>query len=228
MISLKNITKLSAKGVKKDESLLNDISMDVGQGEFVIVRRNSDGGQSILPSILALMERFDFGQYYYKGVDIGRLSLRQALTWRTEHIGFVFSDFGLIDSLTIMENIALPLYYKKRPVKERQHEVERLLELTNITYLKDRFPSQLSKGQVQRVAIARSLSNRPELLVLDEPFYGLDKDNADMIMDLLKEMHALGLTVLMTTSFSEMDTPEITTRYRLDEGRLLHLTQNCH
>jgi len=178
---------------------LDDITLDVREGEFVAVLGPSGCGKSTLMSILGLLESHDSGSYLLAGVDIARLSFDQRSMLRNRYIGFVFQAFNLIADLTVEENVGLPLRYSDVPRAQHGERVRSLLQRVGLTERARHFPHQLSGGQQQRVAIARAMVTGPALILADEPTGNLDSRHAAKVMDLLREFNREGATVIMVT-----------------------------
>lgn len=160
------------------------------------------------------------GDYQLANIDTHSLNVDQRSSVRNKHIGYVFQSFNLIDSLTVFENVALPLEHRGTPSKEITAAVEQQLAAVNMSGRLNHKPSQLSGGQQQRVAIARALVGSPDLLLVDEPTGNLDSQNGDAVMQLLLELNKQGATVVMVTHderYSQMAQRQI----RLFDGKVL-------
>lgn len=178
---------------------LNNINLQIAQGEFVSVFGRSGSGKSTLLSILGLLERPSHGQYLLKGVDTASLEAGQLAALRNKHIGFIFQQFNLIDSMSVFENVALPLYYAGCSKADIKQKVQAVLALLDISQRALHKPNQLSGGQQQRVAIARALVNDPELLLVDEPTGNLDRQNSENVIATLQQLHQSGRTICLVT-----------------------------
>ncbi len=179
---------------------LNDISMNIQQGEFVAVSGPSGCGKSTLLSIMGLLDSATDGSYMLSGNTTQKLNNADRARIRNEEIGFVFQAFNLISDLTVFKNVELPLTYQKDLSREeRKRRVREVLQKVDMAHRENHLPFQLSGGQQQRVAIARALVGNPRLLLADEPTGNLDTKNAEMIMDLLTDLHRDGATICMVT-----------------------------
>ena len=179
---------------------LNDISMNIQQGEFVAVSGPSGCGKSTLLSIMGLLDSATDGSYMLSGNTTQKLKNADRARIRNEEIGFVFQAFNLISDLTVFKNVELPLTYQKDLSREeRKRRVREVLKKVDMAHRENHLPFQLSGGQQQRVAIARALVGNPRLLLADEPTGNLDTKNAEMIMDLLTDLHRDGATICMVT-----------------------------
>ena len=179
--------------------VLRNVDLDIAEGEFVSVMGPSGAGKSSLLNVLGLMDHDWQGAYTLDGVEVGKLNGKQRQALQREKIGFIFQHYHLIDDLKVWENLYLPLQYRDIPAKERAARVADLLDRFQIVGKKDLFPSQLSGGQQQLVAVARAVITRPRLLLADEPTGALHSGQARTIMDLLGELHGEGMTIIQVT-----------------------------
>ncbi len=179
--------------------VLRNINLDIAEGEFVSVMGPSGAGKSSLLNVLGLMDHDWQGGYSLDGVAVDKLNPKQRQNLQREKIGFIFQHYHLIDDLKVWENLDLPLQYRDVPAKERAAQVGDLLDRFNIVGKKDLFPSQLSGGQQQLVAVARAVITKPRLLLADEPTGALHSSQARIIMDLLHELNRGGMTIVQVT-----------------------------
>lgn len=179
---------------------LDSVSLDVAEGEFLVVRGPSGCGKSTLLSILGLLDLPTSGSYSAFGVDIVKMTFNSRASLRNRKLGFVFQSFNLIDSLTVLENVALPLKYRKHTTAaERGDKAAELLNSVGLNNRRNFYPPQLSGGQQQRVAIARALVGDPRVLLADEPTGNLDPDSGDQIIELILSGKKSGMTTCMVT-----------------------------
>ena len=178
---------------------LNNVSIEVKEGEFVAIMGPSGCGKSTLLNILGLLDNPTGGKYVLNGTEVGGYTESQRTSLRKGVIGFVFQSFNLIDELNVFENIELPLLYLGVPSAERKRKVEAAMERMGIAHRAKHFPQQLSGGQQQRVAIARAVVSEPKLILADEPTGNLDSKNGREVMELLTELHKEGTTIVMVT-----------------------------
>ena len=178
---------------------LNNVDMEVDNGEFVAIMGPSGCGKSTLLNILGLLDNPTSGEYYLNGTEVSKYTESQRTNLRKGVIGFVFQSFNLIDELNVYENIELPLLYMGIPSAERKKRVEEAMQRMGIMHRSKHFPQQLSGGQQQRVAIARAVVAGPKLILADEPTGNLDSKNGKEVMDLLCELHKEGTTIVMVT-----------------------------
>jgi putative ABC transport system ATP-binding protein len=181
---------------------LDKLSLEIGSGEFIAIIGPSGCGKSTLLNILGLLDTPDGGEYTIDGKRVDDLSNKQRARFRNEVFGFVFQSFNLLPRTSAYDNVLLPLKYRKGD--SRDQKVREVLANVGLSdRLKSR-PNQLSGGQQQRVAIARALVNEPKIILADEPTGNLDTKTGLEIMDLFKEIHRTGTTVVMVTHNNEL------------------------
>lgn len=198
MIKIQNLSKVF-RTEEVETKALNEISLEVKQGEFVTIMGASGCGKSTLLNIVGLLDDVTSGSYQLLGNEIRGLKESEKSKIRKQNIGFVFQNFNLIDELSVYDNIELPLIYNNVSVSERKKKVEAMAERLAISHRLRHFPQQLSGGQQQRVAVARALINDPKIILADEPTGNLDSKNGNEVMELLTDLHANGATILMVT-----------------------------
>ena len=180
---------------------LKNINLEIEAGDYISISGPSGCGKSTLLSILGLLDFPSGGQYFIDGEDVSSLSLDEAAAIRNSKLGFIFQSFNLIDSMSVYDNIALPLRYRKDKIsaKEIEQRVVKCLESVEMLHRKDHKPNQLSGGQQQRVAIARALVQDPAILLVDEPTGNLDSKSGEAVMSVLEKLNESGTTILMVT-----------------------------
>lgn len=178
---------------------LNNVNIEIQEGEFVAIMGPSGCGKSTLLNILGLLDNPTGGEYRLNGEDVSMYTEAQRTALRKGVIGFVFQSFNLIDELNVYENIELPLLYMGVSASERKRRVEDAMNRMAIAHRVKHFPQQLSGGQQQRVAIARAVVTNPKLILADEPTGNLDSKNGKEVMDLLTELNKEGTTIVMVT-----------------------------
>ncbi|MEX2584189.1 MAG: ABC transporter ATP-binding protein [Gemmatimonadota bacterium] len=178
---------------------LRDVHLRIRPGEFVAIAGPSGCGKTTLLSILGLLDTPTHGEYRLVGEPVANLSSGQRAQIRNREIGFIFQAFNLIGDLTVYENVELPLTYRNMPSAERKQRVHDALERVGMGHRVNHYPAQLSGGQQQRVAVARAIGGSPSVLLADEPTGNLDSTNGEAVMDLLKELHLGGATIVMVT-----------------------------
>lgn len=178
---------------------LNKVSFTIGDGEFVAIMGPSGCGKSTLLNILGLLDNPTAGSYRLDEKEVGNLRESERTEWRKGRIGFVFQSFNLIEEMTVRDNIMLPLNNLKLDKAEKRRRVDEALRRMGISHRAGHYPSQLSGGQQQRVAIARAIVGKPGLILADEPTGNLDSRNGAEVMDLLRDLHRDGATIVMVT-----------------------------
>lgn len=198
MIRLENINKLYEGDTYKIQAL-QDITLTIGEGEFVSIMGRSGSGKTTLLNILGFLDTATSGTFLFGGKDVSHISGKNLWRYRRENIGFVFQNFALIDHNTVLENVILPLQAMNVSRREAVKKADRLLDRMGIAEMKHKYPSQISGGQKQRVAIARALVADPKIILADEPTGALDADTAEEIMQIFQEIYAQGKTVVIVT-----------------------------
>ncbi|MCO6356737.1 ATP-binding cassette domain-containing protein [Pseudoalteromonas shioyasakiensis] len=198
MIKLTNLSRVF-RTQDVETTALNNINLQVNEGEFLAIMGPSGCGKSTLLSILGMLDSPSAGSFEFLGQDIAGFGEKQLATLRKASIGFVFQSFNLIDELTVFENVELPLQYQNISKSERKQRVEEILKRVAIDHRAEHLPQQLSGGQQQRVAVARALVINPKLILADEPTGNLDSKNGDEVMAMLRELNREGTTVIVVT-----------------------------
>ena len=198
MIKIENIKKVF-RTEDVETWALREVSLEVKAGEFVAIMGPSGCGKSTLLNILGLLSSPTEGTYMLDGKDVSTLSESDRIKLRKGALGFVFQSFNLIDELNVSENIELPLLYMGVSAKDRKKAVKAVIDRVAMGHRAKHFPAQLSGGQQQRVAIARAVISNPKLILADEPTGNLDSKNGHEVMELLKELHREGTTIVMVT-----------------------------
>ncbi len=198
MIRVSNLKKIYTTE-EVETTALNNINLEISEGEFVAIMGPSGCGKSTLLNLLGLLDNPTEGEYYIFNEEVSRYSERRRANIRKGAIGFVFQSFNLIDELTVFENIELPLLYLGISKRERKRRVEEILEKMQISARKKHFPQQLSGGQQQRVAVARAVISNPKVILADEPTGNLDSKHGDEVMQLLSILNEAGTTIVMVT-----------------------------
>jgi putative ABC transport system ATP-binding protein len=179
---------------------VDHLSLDIAQGEFVAIVGRSGSGKTTLLNLLAGIDRPTSGAVRVAGAELGSLSESGLATWRGRNVGLVFQFFQLLPTLTVVENVLLPMDFARTiPVAERRHRAQHLLERVGIRDQADKLPATLSGGQQQRAAVARALANDPPILLADEPTGNLDSTTAEAVLKLFADLHADGRTIVVVT-----------------------------
>lgn len=193
---------------------VNKVNFHINRGEYLAISGPSGGGKSTILSILGLLDSPTKGEYFFKGKETSKLSRDELSTIRNQEIGFIFQSFNLIENMSVLDNVMLPLIYrpgaKKSEVKARAIHC---LEQVGMAHRKNHSPTQLSGGQQQRVAVARAMVTNPSIIFADEPTGNLDSKSAETVMDLIKQQHENGATVCIVTHDP---------RYTQDATRTIH------
>jgi putative ABC transport system ATP-binding protein len=202
-IELRDLSKDYGSG---DSALtvLKDLSLKIEEGEFVGVVGASGSGKTTLMNILGCLDSPTRGKFLLNGMDVSTYDDNRLSMIRNRAIGFVFQSFNLVEQLTVMENVEVPLFYNRTPRRERRALCLRQLEAVGLTHRLGHHPSQLSGGECQRVAIARALANDPAILLTDEPTGNLDTKTGGEVLNLFHELHRDGRTIIMVTHNPEI------------------------
>ena len=198
MIELRDLEKYYESGAGKTY-VLRRISMDIKQGDFVTIMGPSGAGKSTLLAILGMLDSNWQGQYYFLSEPVHKLKPKDRVELNKRYIGFVFQQYHLLDSLTVYENLDIPLSYRNIKRSERQSIVADSLDRFQIVGKKDLYPNQLSGGQQQLVAIARAVIANPRLILADEPTGNLHSSQGKEIMELFKRLNNEGTTIIQVT-----------------------------
>lgn len=203
MLRLKGLSKVFRTRYLETYAL-REVSLIVEAGEFLSITGPSGSGKSTLLNVLGLLEGFTAGSYEFDGVDVSSLDDQARSRLRNQSIGFVFQAFHLVPSLTVSENVALPLHYRGLGRREQAARVADALARVGLQSRQLHYPAQLSGGQQQRVAIARALVGGPRLLLADEPTGNLDREMSLGVLELLESIHAAGTAIVLVTHDTEL------------------------
>jgi putative ABC transport system ATP-binding protein len=198
MLKLEHISK-TYRAAEVQTAALDDISLEVPQGEFLAVMGPSGCGKSTLLNIMGMIDSPTAGSYWFMGEDIARCSEQDLTLRRRAGVGFVFQNFNLIDDLNVAQNVEVALIYRNVPPSERRRRVAAALERVDLAHRAKHMPKQLSGGQQQRVAVARALVSDPKVILADEPTGNLDTANGDAVMNMLTGVARSGTTIIMVT-----------------------------
>lgn len=203
-MNLENITKIYQ--TKNSEIVaLNNITYHFEPGKFYAIMGHSGSGKSTLISILGLIENYTSGKYFLENRDVANLSDEELSQLRMEKIGFIFQDYYLDENLKAFENVILPMTINpKIPSKERKNKAFQLLDKIGLSNRINHFPNELSGGEQQRVAIARSLANNPSIIIADEPTGNLDRENEELIFHKLKDLSEEGKCIIVVSHSEEI------------------------
>ncbi len=196
-----------------------DINLTISMGDYLAIMGPSGSGKSTLMHIIGCLDLPTSGGYYFQGNEISEYSSDQLARIRSREIGFVFQSFNLMPRLSARENIEMPLLYAKAPVEEREETVQKMLEVVGLADRGEHKSNELSGGQMQRVAVARALTNNPAIVLADEPTGNLDSKTGAEIMALFSELNESGTTLILVTHDEEV-ARHARTRIRLYDGRI--------
>ena len=215
MIELTNVSKKYGS-----TEVLKKINLKINEAEFVCIRGKSGAGKSTLLKIMGFLDTPDQGKVKLLGKETHKLSDSERSNLRLHNIGFVFQFFNLLPSLTVLENIELPLALaavNKTKRKERSLELIKYFELTNLA---ERFPETLSGGERQRIAVIRALANNPKIILADEPTSSIDDENSQLLLDLLCKINREEKVTIVLTTTDLYEPLPVSTDYLLKEGQL--------
>lgn len=218
VIELRGLTKRYGMG-DAEQMALNGVDLQIEKGEFIAIMGPSGCGKTTLLNILGLLDRANDGEYILEGKSVHKMSPTRHARIRSQQIGFVFQSFNLINRLTVIENVALPLAYKGMSRVRRLKQASDSLKNFHLSEREYYMPWQLSGGQMQRVAIARALVNNPSIVLADEPTGNLDSRSSHVIMEELSDIHKRGNTIIMVTHNPDLTTYASRVIHMLD-GRI--------
>lgn len=198
IIELKSVSKFYGLGDAESKAL-NKFDLTVKRGEFIMIMGPSGCGKTTLLNIIGLLDKPTDGDYYLHGKQASKISARKKAHFRAKEIGFIFQNFNLIPTLSVIENVSLPLIYNGVTKTRRLKAADNILEHFHLQKREYYMPYQLSGGQQQRVAIARSLITKPSIILADEPTGNLDSRSSHIIMEELRDIHSQGNTIIMVT-----------------------------
>jgi putative ABC transport system ATP-binding protein len=206
LIEVKDLTKVYGREAAAVHAL-DGVNLTIDEGEFVVIMGPSGSGKSTLMNILGCLDRPTDGQYWLGGEDVSKLNKAQLADIRNRQIGFVFQSYNLLPRSTALRNVMLPLLYsrhQRRSASERERLAREALEAVGLGDRTDHRPNEMSGGEQQRVAIARTLVNEPLLILADEPTGNLDTSASQEIVDILRGLHRRARTIVMITHEPEL------------------------
>ncbi len=219
MIQLEDVYKIYSDGDSEIRAL-DGVSLFVDKGEFTAIVGSSGSGKSTCMNIIGCLDIPTSGKYYLNGTDVSTMSEKQLAAIRNKELGFIFQQYNLIAKLNLLENVELPLIYRRVSASERKRMAEEALDRVGLLDRWKKFPSQLSGGQQQRVSIARALAGRPPVILADEPTGALDSKTGRDVINFLRELHADGTSVILITHDNSI--AESTNRIiRIHDGKII-------
>jgi putative ABC transport system ATP-binding protein len=224
VIRLKGAAKYYQMG-ETTVKAVDEIDIVVHKGEFVAVMGPSGSGKSTAMNLIGSLDVPTKGSIYLEGTDISSLPESDLAQLRGQHVGFIFQQFNLIPTLTVKENVMLPMNLQDIDEFEREDRVLEILKKVDLLDRADHYPNQISGGQQQRVAIARSLANNPEVILADEPTGNLDSKTGIKVMDVLKQLNKEGKTIVMVTHDPDLAKTYADVVYWLKDGKVEKITK---
>ncbi|MBA4124546.1 MAG: ABC transporter ATP-binding protein [Acidobacteria bacterium] len=218
MIELKTVTKIVRSGTE-DLTILDDVSMEIPDGQFVAVTGASGSGKSTLLGLIAGLDAPTSGEILIDGESITKMNEDGLATLRSEKIGFIFQSFHLIPSLTAYENVLIPM--EILGLKNARNRADQLLIDVDLTNRGHHYPTELSGGEQQRIAIARAFANQPKILLADEPTGNLDSRNGSHIFDLMTDLHSKNNVTLVLVTHDQFLAKKAQRQIILKDGRVL-------
>lgn len=226
MIQLEDVYKIYSDGDSEIRAL-DGVSLFVDKGEFTAIVGSSGSGKSTCMNIIGCLDIPTSGKYYLNGTDVSTMTEKQLAAIRNKELGFIFQQYNLIAKLNLIENVELPLIYRRVSATERRKMAEAALDRVGLLDRGKKFPSQLSGGQQQRVSIARALAGRPPVILADEPTGALDSKTGKDVINFLRELHSDGTSVILITHDNSI--AESTNRIiRIQDGKIISDEDNTN
>lgn len=226
LVQIEDLSKIYNPG-ENEVRALDHVNLEIEDREFVAIIGHSGSGKSTLMNMLGCLDVPTSGTYRLHGKDVSDLSDDELSDIRNKEIGFIFQGFNLIQNLTALENVELPLIYRKVGKAKREELAVQALEKVGLGHRMDHRPTQMSGGQQQRVAIARAIAQAPPIILADEPTGNLDSASTDEIMQILKELHQEGRTVIIITHDNDI-AKQASRRILIKDGRVESDTKYDH
>lgn len=223
ILKLNTIIKYYQHPVRDEKRMiLNDLNLEVQEGESIAVLGPSGSGKSTLLNLISLLDQANSGQIFFKGKDLNQLKEQEIASYRNLNLGFIFQEHHLLPQLNALENVLLPLLPEKEKKKKKEAEIraKKLLEEVGLGDVMYQYPSQLSGGECQRVAVVRALIREPKLLLADEPTGSLDQESAEKLGDLLVNINQQQKLSLIVVTHSKELAEKMQKVYRIEEGKL--------
>jgi putative ABC transport system ATP-binding protein len=224
MIEVKNLVKTFKDG-PKETRVLKGINFSVAAGEFIAIMGRSGAGKSTLLYQISLLDEPTSGEIRIDGKEVHTMTENEKMLFRLAQFGYVFQDYALLPELTALENVALPLLMQGMSSVAAETEATVALERVGLGKRLRNLPSQLSGGEQQRVSISRAIAHRPDVLFADEPTANLDKESSSTVMEIFRELHAAGQTIIMVTHEEEF--AQFAERIvKIDDGQIVSNERN--
>jgi len=221
LVELKQVAKNYQMGEMSVQAL-RDIELKIDEQSFVSFVGPSGSGKTTLLNMIGCLDKPSFGEVFVNGTAVNTFSNKEAALFRGQHLGFIFQNFNLLPVLTVYENVEYPLIMvQNRPSKERKESIMHYLEAVGMVDQRDKYPSQLSGGQSQRVAVARALVTDPKLVLADEPTANLDHASAFKVIDLMRQMQQEFKTTFIFSTHDPKIVKEAEIIYTLEDGKLV-------
>ena len=220
LIEIKDVYKIYGEGLESEVRALDGVSLTIDRGEFVAIVGQSGSGKSTMMNVLGCLDIPTRGEYRLSGVDVRELTDKELSAIRNKEIGFIFQQYNLIQNLTVLENVELPLIYQGKGADERREMAMDALEHVGLAGRVKHKPTEMSGGQQQRVAIARAIATKPPIIMADEPTGALDSKTGLEVLGFLRELNKEGTTVILITHDNSI---AATARrvVRLTDGRIV-------
>jgi putative ABC transport system ATP-binding protein len=199
LIELRNVYKIYGEGLESEVRALDDVSLTIGRGEFIAVVGQSGSGKSTMMNVLGCLDIPTYGSYFLNGTDVSELTDKELSRIRNKEIGFIFQQYNLIQNLSVLENVELPLIYQGIDPIDRRELAMSALERVGLADRYRHKPTQMSGGQQQRVAIARAIATRPSIIMADEPTGALDSKTGLEVLAFLRQLNNEGSTIILIT-----------------------------
>ena len=199
LVTLKNVYKIYGEGLESEVRALDGVSLDIDRGEFVAIVGQSGSGKSTMMNVLGCLDIPTRGDYFLDGTDVRELTDKELSHIRNKQIGFIFQQYNLIQSLSVLENVELPLIYQGIRADDRYDMAMEALERVGLANRVKHKPTEMSGGQQQRVAIARAIATHPPIILADEPTGALDSKTGLHVLEILRRLYKEGTTVILIT-----------------------------
>ena len=223
MIKLENAFKVFRTDTVETTALAG-VNLQIGSGDFVAIMGPSGCGKSTLLSIIGMLDSLTGGRHIFNDMDVTKLSESKLAHLRRGNIGYIFQNYNLLDNLSVLNNVLLPLKFVKASKAEKKEMVKSALTVVGLEHRLEHKPSQLSGGQQQRVAIARAIVGKPRIILADEPTGNLDSQHSEKILELIRDINNSGTTIIMVTH-SEKDARYTKKIVRMLDGKLLSIQE---